>query len=99
MITSNTCVSDECALLAPLAHGQRRTLDYQKLYNVTKGLIRDLNKIIDENYYTLEEARNSNMRHRPVGIGVQGLADVFMGLPFESDIKTTDTNEKKSVKI
>lgn len=48
---------------------------------------KNLNKVIDRNYYPLEEARRSNMRHRPVGLGVQGLADVFlmMKMPFESD--------------
>ncbi len=60
--------------------------DFQKLYEVTKIVARNLNKVIDVNYYPIVEARNSNMRHRPVGIGVQGLADAFckMGLPFES---------------
>ncbi|CAK9038891.1 Ribonucleoside-diphosphate reductase large subunit (Ribonucleotide reductase R1 subunit) [Durusdinium trenchii] len=60
--------------------------DFQKLYEVTKVVTRNLNKVIDRNYYPLEEARRSNLRHRPVGLGVQGLADVFlmMKLPFES---------------
>lgn len=61
--------------------------DHQKLYEVTKTATRNLNKIIDINYYPVEEARRSNMRHRPIGIGVQGLADAFIMLrmPFESD--------------
>jgi len=61
--------------------------DFQQLYQVTKVVTRNLNKVIDRNYYPIEEARRSNMRHRPVGIGVQGLADAYliMKLPFESE--------------
>ncbi|SDG92186.1 ribonucleoside-diphosphate reductase alpha chain [Pedobacter terrae] len=61
--------------------------DHQKLYDVTYQATLNLNKIIDHNYYPVQEAENSNMRHRPVGLGVQGLADAFilMRLPFESD--------------
>lgn len=61
--------------------------DHQKLYEITKVVTRNLNKIIDINYYPVEEARRSNMRHRPIGIGVQGLADAFVMLrmPFESE--------------
>lgn len=56
------------------------------LFDVTKRITRNLNKVIDRNYYPVEEAYNSNMRHRPVGLGVQGLADAFilMRLPFTS---------------
>jgi len=61
--------------------------DHQKLHEITKVVTRNLNKVIDVNYYPVEEARNSNMKHRPIGIGVQGLADAFllMKLPFESE--------------
>ncbi|WP_152269383.1 ribonucleoside-diphosphate reductase subunit alpha [Agriterribacter humi] len=61
--------------------------DHDKLYEVTYEVTKNLNKIIDHNYYPVEEARNSNMRHRPVGLGVQGLADTFilLRLPFESE--------------
>lgn len=61
--------------------------DHDKLYEVTYEVTKNLNKIIDGNYYPVDEARNSNLRHRPIGLGVQGLADVFilMRLPFESD--------------
>jgi len=61
--------------------------DHQKLYDVTYQVTLNLNKIIDNNYYPVEEARNSNLRHRPIGLGIQGLADVFIMLrmPFESD--------------
>ncbi len=60
--------------------------DHQKLYEITKVVTRNLNKVIDVNYYPIPEAKNSNMRHRPIGIGVQGLADAFLllKLPFES---------------
>lgn len=61
--------------------------DHQKLYEITKVATRNLNKVIDINYYPVIEAKNSNMRHRPIGLGVQGLADVFIMLrmPFDSD--------------
>ncbi len=60
--------------------------DHQKLFEVTKVVTRNLNRVIDGNSYPVEEAKNSNARHRPVGIGVQGLADVFsmLRLSFES---------------
>ncbi len=62
--------------------------DHQKLYEVTYEITKNLNKIIDNNYYPVEEARTSNMKHRPIGLGVQGLADVFilLRLPFESEL-------------
>jgi ribonucleoside-diphosphate reductase alpha subunit len=62
--------------------------DMDKLYEVTYQATLNLNKIIDYNYYPVEEAKNSNMRHRPIGLGVQGLADAFilLRLPFESDL-------------
>ncbi len=61
--------------------------DHQKLYEVTQVATRNLNKVIDINYYPVPEAENSNRRHRPIGLGVQGLADTFIMLrmPFESD--------------
>jgi ribonucleoside-diphosphate reductase alpha subunit len=63
------------------------TFDFQKLFEITQVVTRNLNKVIDGNYYPIPEAEYSNMRHRPIGIGVQGLADVFMmlRLPFESE--------------
>ena len=62
------------------------TYDFEKLYEITRIVTRNLNKVIDINYYPIPEARNSNMRHRPIGIGVQGLADAFimMRMPFDS---------------
>ncbi|HEU4555327.1 MAG TPA: ribonucleoside-diphosphate reductase subunit alpha [Chitinophaga sp.] len=61
--------------------------DHEKLYEVTYQATLNLNKIIDNNYYPVEEARRSNLRHRPIGLGVQGLADAFILLryPFESE--------------
>lgn len=61
--------------------------NHDYLYQVTKRVTRNLNKVIDRNYYPVQEAENSNMRHRPVGLGVQGLADAFilLRLPFTSD--------------
>lgn len=61
--------------------------DHDKLYEVTYEATKNLNKIIDYNYYPVEEARKSNLKHRPIGLGVQGLADVFilLRLPFESE--------------
>ena len=63
------------------------SFDHQKLFEVTYTATKNLNKIIDRNYYPVPEARNSNLRHRPIGLGVQGLADVFimLRLPFESE--------------
>ena len=60
---------------------------YDKLYEMTKIVTKNLNKIIDVNFYPTEKTKRSNMRNRPIGIGIQGLADVFflMGLPFASD--------------
>jgi len=63
------------------------TYDFHKLYDVTYTATKNLNRVIDVNYYPVKEAETSNMRHRPIGLGVQGLADAFilMGMPFESE--------------
>ena len=65
---------------------EKNTFDHEKLFNITKAITRNLNKVIDRNYYPVAEAKNSNMRHRPIGLGVQGLADTFikLRLPFDS---------------
>lgn len=65
---------------------ETKTFDFDKLRRVTMVVTRNLNKVVDINFYPIKEARNSNMRHRPVGIGVQGLADAFimMRFPFDS---------------
>jgi ribonucleoside-diphosphate reductase subunit M1 len=67
------------------------TFDFKKLHEVTKVAAKNLNKIIDVNYYPVKEARNSNMRHRPIGVGVQGLADTFILMGFAFD----DENARK----
>jgi len=64
----------------------KKEFDFEKLYEVTKVVTKNLNKVIDVNFYPIKEAENSNLRHRPIGIGVQGLADTFakMRYAFES---------------
>lgn len=64
-----------------------RTYDFEKLYDVAYQTAANLNRVIDVNWYPTEETKRSNMRHRPIGIGVQGLADTFalLGIPFESE--------------
>ena len=65
---------------------KERHFDHSKLFEITRKVTRNLNRIIDVNYYPVETAKRSNMRHRPIGLGVQGLADVFilLGMPFDS---------------
>jgi len=65
---------------------EKKIFNFESLVKITKVITRNLNKVIDINYYPVIEAKNSNLKHRPIGIGVQGLADVFMLLrmPFES---------------
>src|SRR6185503_19110756 len=98
--SSNLCTeileytsADEVAVcnLASLAlprYVNEGKFDFNKLYEVTYQVTRNLNRIIDNNYYPIEEAKRSNLRHRPIGLGIQGLADVFilLRLPFESDL-------------
>jgi len=66
---------------------KNNSFDHKELFNVTKRATKNLNKVIDRNYYPVKEAENSNFRHRPIGLGVQGLADAFIKLrmPFTSD--------------
>lgn len=59
--------------------------DFQRLYEITKVATKNLNKVIDVNYYPVPEAKNSNMRHRPIGLGVQGLADAFILMRYAFD--------------
>ena len=70
---------------------ETKTFDYDKLHEVTKVVTKNLNRVIDRNFYPVETARRSNMRHRPIGLGVQGLADVFIlcGLPFDCEESRT----------
>jgi ribonucleotide reductase alpha subunit len=74
---------------------KKKIFNYEKLREVVKVAIKNLNRVIDINYYPTPETKNSNMRHRPVGLGVQGLADVFamMRVPWESD-KAADINQR-----
>ena len=66
---------------------ETKTFDYDKLHEVTKIVTRNLNRVIDRNFYPVETAKRSNMKHRPIGLGVQGLADVFIlcGLQFDCE--------------
>ncbi|POS72034.1 ribonucleotide reductase [Diaporthe helianthi] len=87
------CAPDEVAVcnLASIAlpayvDYDNNCYNFQQLHEVTQVIVRNLNKIIDVNHYPVKEAYNSNMRHRPIGVGVQGLADAFLALrmPFDS---------------
>lgn len=79
-------VCNLASIALPMYIDENGQFDHQKLYDVTYVITLNLNKVIDVNYYPVPEAEYSNLRHRPIGIGVQGLADVFMKLkmPFES---------------
>ena len=76
-------------------NGENPIYNYKKLHDISKVITKNLNKVIDVNFYPVEKARRSNLRHRPIGIGVQGLADVFvmMRMPFESD-EAKETNRR-----
>jgi len=63
--------------LSKFAEYDSKEYDFEALHKVTKRVTRNLNTVIDRNYYPVEEAKNSNMKHRPIGIGVQGMADAF----------------------
>jgi ribonucleoside-diphosphate reductase alpha subunit len=80
-------VCNLASIALPKFVGEDGKFDHTRLYEITKVITRNLNKVIDINYYPVEEARTSNMRHRPIGIGVQGLADAFimMRMPFDSE--------------
>ncbi|MGK7392079.1 MAG: ribonucleoside-diphosphate reductase subunit alpha [Candidatus Cyclobacteriaceae bacterium M2_1C_046] len=80
-------VCNLASLALPMFVTEDGKFDHDKLYEITKVVTKNLNKVIDINYYPVEEARNSNMRHRPIGIGVQGLADAFilLRMAFDSD--------------
>jgi ribonucleotide reductase alpha subunit len=82
MVTHNCNLSSVCLP----SYVENGVFNFEKLHNVAKVITKNLNKVIDGNYYPLEEARRSNLKHRPVGIGINGLSDLFMILriPFES---------------
>lgn len=90
---TETAVCNLASIGLPMFIRPDGSFDYEFLHSVTKVITRNLNKIIDINYYPTEKTKKSNFRHRPIGIGVQGLADVFilMGFPFSSEeAKTTN---------
>lgn len=79
-------VCNLASIALPKYINQAGKFDHQRLFEVTKVITKNLNKVIDINYYPVPEAKTSNLKHRPIGIGVQGLADVFLRLrmPFDS---------------
>ena len=83
---TETAVCNLASLSLP-AFVKNDVFDFKQLRKVTNTVIKNLNRVIDINYYPIPEAERSNMRHRPIGLGVQGLADVFamMGIPWESE--------------
>merc|ERR1712113_444841 len=85
------CNLASIALPAFASREEGAEFDSRGLYEVTKVATKNLNKVIDRNYYPIKETRRSNFRHRPIGLGVQGMADAFMlmRLPFESDAAQT----------
>ena len=85
--SDETAVCNLASVCLPAFVWENSHFDLTKLHSVVRVMTRNLNQVIDRNYYPTEQARRSNMRHRPIGIGVQGLADVFMmlGLAFDSD--------------
>ena len=89
-----TAVCNLASIALPM-YVNKKTFDFKKLREVVKVAIRNLNRVIDINYYPTQETKTSNMRHRPVGLGVQGLADVFalMRMPWESE-KAAELNQR-----
>jgi len=85
--SKETAVCNLASLGLPMYISETKTFDYEKLYEVVQVVVANLNNVIDINYYPTPKTKRSNFKHRPVGIGVQGLADVFfkMDLPFISD--------------
>jgi ribonucleoside-diphosphate reductase subunit M1 len=79
-------VCNLASISLPAFVGDDKVFDFERLYQITKVVTRNLNKVININFYPIIESKNSNFRHRPIGIGVQGLADTFarLRLPFES---------------
>jgi ribonucleotide reductase alpha subunit len=84
---NETAVCNLASIALPAFINEDGYFDYDKLYEVSRVVTYNLNKVIDVNYYPTEKTRRSNMRHRPIGLGVQGLADVFMmlNIPFSSE--------------
>ena len=92
--SKETAVCNLGSLGLPMFVNSDKTFDYTKLYNVTQVLVNNLNNVIDVNYYPTEKTRRSNFKHRPIGIGIQGLADVF----FKMDLAFT-SNKAKEINI
>ena len=80
-------VCNLASICLPMFVGEDGTFNFEKLHEVTRTVTKNLNRVIDVNYYPIEEARNSNMRHRPIGIGIQGMADTLikMKIPYEDE--------------
>jgi ribonucleoside-diphosphate reductase alpha subunit len=85
--SQETAVCNLASLGLPMYISEDKSFDYEKLYNVVQVVVSNLNNVIDINYYPTPKTKRSNFKHRPVGIGIQGLADVFfkMDLAFTSD--------------
>lgn len=90
-----TAVCNLASIVLPSFVSADGVFDYEKFHAVTKTVVKNVDKVIDVNFYPVPEARYSNMRHRPIGVGVQGLQDVFfkMNVPFESNA-AADINVK-----
>ena len=85
---TETAVCNLASIALPaFVDAKNKTFDYDKLHDITKVITNNLNKVIDVNFYPTDKTRISNLRHRPIGIGVQGLADAFimMDMPFQSE--------------
>jgi ribonucleoside-diphosphate reductase alpha subunit len=84
---NETSVCNLASIALPAFVSADGVMDYEELHKVTKIVTNNLNRVIDVNYYPTPKTQRSNMRHRPIGLGVQGLADIFMmmGIPFHSD--------------
>jgi len=93
--SDETAVCNLASLSLPAFVTSPGVFDFAKLHEVAQVVTRNLNRVIDRNYYPTEPARKSNLRHRPIALGVQGLADVFMmmGIPFDSQM-ARDLNEQ-----
>jgi ribonucleoside-diphosphate reductase alpha subunit len=92
--SNETAVCNLASLSLP-AFVKDGSFDFEELCKVTRVVTRNLNKVIDQNYYPTKSAQNSNSRHRPIGIGIQGLADVYMmlGLRFDEELSRTLNKE------
>ena len=93
---NETAVCNLASICLPMyVNKEKQIFDFDKLMDICRVIVRNLNKVIDRNYYPIEKAHRSNMRHRPMGIGVQGLADTYllMGYSFDEQ-KSYELNRK-----